>query len=259
MSDVFQGVLVKLSVLMPAHNEEVNIHATLVQTLEAFDALRIDGEVMVIDDGSIDQTGPIVTDMSLKDRRVKLLKNEKPMGYAYSFWNGVDHTQSDAIVLIPGNNEHDPLEVLRYFSLLKDVDIIIPFLYNKGDRTLFRNVLSFGFRTLINSTFLVNFNYTTGTVIYRRSLLEQIKYRSNGFLFQTDILIRTVKSGYLFCETPYRVNFGEPATSKVGSLPSILKVFRGYLRLVRDFYLSPDGNEKLPFTKDSLSFKRYNP
>jgi len=159
--------------------------------------------------------------------------------------------------MMPGDNENDPREIMRYYKLLEHVDIVIPFVFNKQVRSLFRNALSFMYRFIINSTFLVYFNYTNGTILYRKSILDELDYRSRGFFFQTDILIRTVKKGYLFAEVPYSLGARNHGVSKAVSFPSLLQVIKGYLRLTKDIY-SKNGNIGRGLTKDSLAAQRYS-
>ena len=160
--------------------------------------------------------------------------------------------------MIPGDNENDPWEILRYHKLVEHVDIVIPFIFNKEARPLFRNALSFVYRFIVNTTFLVNFNYTNGTVLYRTSILKELDYRGNGFFFQTDILIRTVKRGYLFAEVPCRVGLRREGVSKAVTFPSLLQVMRGYLHLVRDLYGKKDKKSRVHFSGDSLTASRRN-
>ena len=222
---------------MPALNEEKNIRAAISNALAAMDDLRISGEVLVINDGSRDHTGAIAEEFARSDSRVRCLRHDAPRGIGASFWTGVDAAQGDIISLIPGDNENNPWEIFRYYGLLDHVDIVIPFVFNKEMRSMFRNALSLMFRFIINTTFFVNFNYTNGTVMYRKSVLRELPFHSTGFFFQTDILVRSVKRGYLFAEVPYRLGQRPGGVSKAVSFPSLMQVCRGYLRLVRDMNL----------------------
>ena len=159
--------------------------------------------------------------------------------------------------MLPGDNENDPWEILRYHRLLEHVDILIPFVFNKEARSLFRNGLSYLYRFIINTTFLVNFNYTNGTVMYRKKILEELDFHSSGFFFQTDILVRTVKRGYLFAEVPYRLDVRPNGLSKAVTFPSFIRVVKGYLRLVRDIYVSDKGKAPAEFATDSLTARRH--
>lgn len=246
-----------LSVIMPALNEENNIQAAVENTLQAFEDFQIEGEVIVINDGSTDKTPDIVRDIMAQDDRVSMIEHEDPQGIGAAFWDGVDLAKGNIVSMFPGDNENDPWETLRYYKLLEQVDIIIPFVFNKEVRSLFRNALSFIYRFIINTTFLVYFNYTNGTVLYRKSILEQITHRSTGFFFQTDILVRTVKRGYLFAEVPYRLGARSHGVSKAVTFPSLVQVIKGYLRLVHDIYSTEGKKIRHTFVENSLTAERY--
>jgi len=243
---------------MPALDEAKDICFAIKNVLKALQESGISGEIVVINDGSRDRTEELVKGFIQGDKRVRLINHDKPQGIGASFWDGVDNAKGGAIVLLPGDNENDPWEIFRYFRLLEHVDIVIPFVFNKEVRSLFRNALSFIYRFIINSTFLVNFNYTNGTVLYRKSILKELDFRSRGFFFQTDILVRVVKKGYLFAEVPYRLGIRKDGISKAVSFPSLFKVVKGYLRLVRDLYLAKSIKENKVFSADSSTAARRN-
>lgn len=247
---------IDLTVVMPALNEGKNILAAVSNTLRAFEDFSINGEIIVINDGSTDRTEDVVKDIIKKDNRVRLIRHDTPKGIGTSFWNGIDAANGDIVTWIPGDNENDPWEIFRYYKLLEQVDVVVPFVYNREVRPLFRNALSFIYRFIVNTTFLVNFNYTNGTVLYRRSILKELDYRSEGFFFQTDILIRTVKKGYLFAEVPYRLGLRKEGVSNAVSFPSLLQVMKGYLRLMKDQYFDKDRESKPHFSDDSLTTTR---
>ncbi|QPJ65290.1 MAG: glycosyltransferase family 2 protein [Candidatus Nitrohelix vancouverensis] len=249
-----------LSVVMPALNEEANIMRAVKNTLEAFDDYEVDGEIIVINDGSTDRTKEIVESLIIDNTdRVRLISHDSPQGIGASFWDGVDHAQKEIVTMFPGDNENDPWEILRYLKLLEHVDIVIPFVFNKQVRSLARNALSLIYRFIINTTFMVYFNYTNGTVLYRKSILVDLDYRSSSFFFQTDILIRTVKQGILFAEVPYRLGLRKTGVSKAVTFPSFMHVAKGYLRLVKDLYTSSDRDLSThPYPESSSTAKRHD-
>lgn len=244
-----------ISVIMPALNEERNIEAAMANVLHAMDECSLKGEIIVINDGSGDRTPQLVRGQASRDARVRLIEHAAPCGIGASFWDGVEAARGSAVVMLPGDNENDPWEIFRYYPLLTHVDIVIPFVFNKQTRSLARNALSYLYRLIINTTFLVNFNYTNGTVVYRRSLLRGLKHHSTGFFFQTDILVRAVKEGYLFAEVPYRLGARSSGVSKAVSFPSFIQVMRGYLRLVRDMRAAGSARETV-FPPDSQTAAR---
>lgn len=246
-----------ITIVMPSLNEERNIQAAIDDTLAALDYYNIGGEIIVVNDGSTDNTANLVRARMEKERRVKLINHQHPQGIGASFWDGVCQAQRDIVTMFPGDNENDPLEALRYFMLLEHVDIVVPFVFNRQVRNPFRNTLSLLYRLIINTTFQVNFNYTNGTVLYRRIILSDLTHNSNGFFFQTEILIKAAKRGYLFAEVPYFLNRRNFGKSKAVSFPSFFNVVKGYFQLIRDIYFPRDGHQKkLPLCKNSVSLER---
>ena len=248
--------MLTLSFIMTALNEEDNVFDAIVDCSRALDGYGIQGELIIVDDGSTDRTGRIISELMETDRRIRMVKHDTPQGVGASFWNGVDDASGEVVCWIPGDNENDPWEILRYFDLLEHVDIVIPFVFNKNVRSLFRNALSFAYRFIINTTFSVNFNYTNGTVLYRKSLLKALNYRSKGFFFQTDILVRVVRQGYLFCEVPYSLGRRGNGKSKAVTFPSLMKVMCGYFRLVKDTYFTKGEKIERNFDTGSTTIKR---
>jgi len=248
----------KLSVVMPALNEEQHIALAVGNTLSAFDDFKIMGEVIVINDGSSDKTGPMIEDLKKTDNRIFVVHHEKPRGIGAAFWKGVDCSNNEIVTMIPGDNENDPWETIRYFKLLEHVDMVIPFVYNRDIRPLWRNILSSIYRFIINSSFGVNLNYTNGTILYRKNILKELKTRNIGFFFQTDILIKAIKQGYLFAEVPYRLGLRASGKSKAMSFPSLLQVMKGYLSLIKNQYGFSGKNQLKPVLEETSTAQRHS-
>jgi len=242
---------------MPALNEEKNVFQAIENGIRSFDTFDIRGEIIVVNDGSSDRTGEIIEKAIMQyGEKVRQITHEKPQGIGACFWEGVNVAFGEGVVMMPGDNENDPDEILRYHKLLNHVDLVIPFVYNKHVRSFFRMFLSFAYRFIVNTTFLVNLHYTNGTILYRKSILQTLTHRSWGFFFQTDIAIRLLKLGYLFAEVPYRVSLRKEGLSKAVTFPSLLQVVKGYLRLVKEIYFDRNAKMLDVFSKDSLTAKR---
>jgi len=251
-----QGENIFISVIMTALNEERDVEASIVSVLRVFDDCSIDGELILINDGSTDKTGDIAKALVLKDARIRVVAHDKPCGVGASFWDGVDVAYGKVVVWFPADNENDPWEIMRYHKLLEHVDVVIPFVFNRQARPAFRNILSLVYRVIINTTFHVNFNYTNGTIMYCRQMLKELDFRNKGFFFQTDILIRVVKRGYLFAEVPYRLLERKNGKSKAVTFPSFVRVVRGYWNLVCDYYFKKNIKSCDNFAKNSSTAER---
>jgi glycosyltransferase involved in cell wall biosynthesis len=248
-----------LSVVMPALNEENNVISAIERSLSAFDDLGIDAEIVVVNDGSTDNTGNLVAERAQDEYRVRMIVHETPQGIGASFWDGVNVARGAVVTMFPGDDENDPLEALRYFHLFENVDIVVPFISNKGMRSKRREQLSSMFTAIVNLTFRTRLNYTNGTVLYRRAILADMELKSKGFFYQTELLIKTIKRGYLFAEVPNLLRQRSSGTSKALSLKSFYAVVKGYLQLVVDVHFKgtdPSGQRLI--ATDSVTFQRLN-
>ena len=232
---------IDLSIIMPALNEEENISSAIGHTREAFSAHGISGEIVVVNDGSTDRTPEIVEEILGREGEgmIRLVHHRTPQGLGAAFRDGLKEARGEAVAFMPGDDENDPGEIMRYYGLLSQVDMVVPFVYNKEIRPKVRNLISGVFRMIVNLSFGVNFNYTNGTVLYRRAILSSTPNRSNGFFFQTENVVRAVWNGYLFAEVPYRLAIRGGGESKAISLRSLRQVAGDYLALFREIYFPP--------------------
>ncbi len=226
-----------ISIIVPALNEEKNILLTIDNALSALKEFGISGEIIVANDGSTDSTSVLVAKkMKENSGIIKMISHDKPKGIGASFWDGVDIALGDVVVMIPGDNENDPRGILRHYGLIEEVGMVIPFILNKEARSFFRRIVSSLYRIVINASFATNFKYTNGTTLYRKAALQQLNHRSKGFFFQTDIMVRLNKGGYLFAEVPCRLGLRKEGASKAITFASLAGFIKEYLRLVRDCY-----------------------
>jgi len=86
-----------LSIVLPCFNEEENIAATVQDVLQWFDTSKHDGEAIVVDDGSRDQSGRIADELAAKDPRVRVVHHEVNRGYGAAVRSGCDAAKGDWI------------------------------------------------------------------------------------------------------------------------------------------------------------------
>ena len=247
---------IDVSMIIPALNEEQNISKAIINCLNCLDSLDINEELICVNDGSSDKTESVIKNLIKSDARVRLINHNEPKEFGASLWHGVELAKGNAVTDSTGDNENDQWETLRYLNLIKEVDIIIPFVHNPYVRSFFRRFLSFLFLSIINNTFRTRLNYTNGTVIYKLSVLKQLQQKSSGFFFQTDILIRLIKNGYMFAEVPYRLGMREDSVSKAISFPSFINVIKGYIKLLIDHYIKKDEKSIISSSTTSKRSKK---
>ncbi len=232
----------RISVIMPSLNEEKNVGRAVQNVTDGFARYGVQGEIIVVNDGSTDDTGGIAASLSEKHPFLSVLHHEKPQGIGASFWDGVRNSGGEIVTMLPGDGENDATETLRYLPVMDHVDIVVPFVFNKEVRSRRRRALSAVYRWTINRSFGLSLNYTNGTVMYRRCVLEGMTSRSRGFFYQTELLIRSIRKGYLYAEVPYALAGRGAGASKATTFASLLRVARNYFSVMLDVYLRSGGD-----------------
>jgi glycosyltransferase involved in cell wall biosynthesis len=247
-----------LSVVMPALNEEANIRDAVVSSLQSMKNRGIEGDVIVVNDGSSDRTRAIVEELMREDGQVKLVNHDRPRGIGYSFFDGAKRSEQDVVVMFPGDNENDPDSALTFYDLLQEVDLIVPFIHNTEIRDRKRRLISALYRFIINISFGISLTYTNGTVFYRRCILDDIELKSAGFFYQAELLIKLIRKGYLYAEVPNFLLMRGTGQSKATTLKSLHGVMRDYLRLAYSIHVQriESGRDYRRLHEKSVSFPK---
>lgn len=228
----------KISVIMPALNEEQCLHGGVVNVLEGFQRYAINGELIIVNDGSTDRTGALAEVWAAKYSFIRVLHHTTRQGIGASYWDGIQQAQGEIVVYIPGDGENDAAEIFRYIPLMDQVDVIVPFVLNPGIRNWRRRLLSFIYHKIMHATSSLALNYMNGNVLYRKAILTGIALKSRGFFFQPELLLKTVGRGYLYAEVPCVQKKRLGGSSKSISIRSLIEVCRAYCVTMYDVYFS---------------------
>lgn len=238
---------------MPALNEAANLAGAVDNVLASFCRLGIPGELVIVNDGSSDATGALADDFAAANANIRVLHHMTPQGIGASFWHGVSVAAGEIVTMIPGDGENDATEILRYLPLMTEVDIVVPFVFNRSVRSFRRRLLSIIYREIIKAAFGLSLNYMNGTVMYRRSVFEGIELQSNGFFYQSELLIKAITRGYLYAEVPCALRQRGSGDSRATNLKSLWGVARDFLKTFAAVRFGT-GDKKI--AADTATFKR---
>jgi len=243
-----------ITAVMPALNEEGNLAGAVANVLDSYAQLGIAGQLLIVNDGSSDRTGEMAHAFSEMHENVSVIHHQSPQGIGASFWDGVRQADGEVVTMIPGDGENDAAEILRYLPLMAQVDIVVPFVFNRGVRSFRRRMLSILYREIIKASFGLSLNYMNGTVMYRRCIFEGIELKCSGFFYQTELLVKTIKHGYLYAEVPYALNVRGGGESKATTFASLKKVARAYLDTFAEIHFGDSLEGKI--VPQSVTAKR---
>jgi glycosyltransferase involved in cell wall biosynthesis len=192
-----------LSIIIPAYRESANIVGTLTNVTTALDGLGLDAEILVIDDGSTDNTSGIVRENLPRFPAVTLLVNERNMGFGWTYRRGVDAASRDHIVMVHGDNAWGAETLRDLFQRCGEADIIVGYTRDMwGSRTVSRTVASKTFTLLINLITWRGLKYYNGLQLHRADVLKSIRIQSSGFGFQAEVLVKALRKTKTVIEVP---------------------------------------------------------
>jgi dolichol-phosphate mannosyltransferase len=222
-----------LSVIIPAYNESGNIIATLENITRALEPLALPHEILVIDDGSRDQTAALVEANAARFPRVRLLKNERNMGFGWSYRRGVEAAALAHVVMVHGDNAWGWATLREFFSHTGEADVIIGFTQDMlKSRTWTRTLVSKLFTFLVNAITRRRLTYYNGLQIHRSPILKSLRIESHGYGFQAEVLVKALRLGPSFVEVPMDLIERQTGESKAFRLKNFVDVWRT-LKLLR--------------------------
>jgi cellulose synthase/poly-beta-1,6-N-acetylglucosamine synthase-like glycosyltransferase len=218
-----------VSILIPAHNEGVVIRRT-IESMLAFNYPRERFEIIIVDDGSTDDTAEIVGAMSLRHRNVKLVpipKGEGGKGKSRALNVGLEHAMGDVISVFDADNRPEP-NSLRYLvaNLVNDPKLgavlgkVRTINAKQNLLTRFINIEFISFQWIIQGGRYKIFNLATlpGTnyVIWRKILEKAGRFDEEAIAEDAELSIRLYELGYRIKFVPYAVTWEqEPQQLKV--------------------------------------------
>lgn len=191
----------EISVLIPVYNEQNTISNIIQKVL----SLETEKEIIVIDDGSTDNTPEIIRRLLSENRKIKAIFHEKNKGKGAAIRTGLKEATGDYIVIQDADLELDPYDIMK---LVKSIDEEFMVVY--GSR--FLNTQQVPFINLIANkflTFLTNFLYggkltdmETCYKLCKREILLSLNLKSKRFEIEPEITCKILKKGYRIKEVP---------------------------------------------------------
>ena len=216
-----------LSIIIPAYNESENIIDTLENITTGLGPHELRHEILVIDDGSTDATAALVTSNLHRFPSVRLLKNERNMGFGWSYRRGVDAATLDHVVMVHGDNAWGAETLREFFGHVGEADIIVGYTRDMWkSRTVARTLISKAYTMLVNLMTGRRLRYYNGLQIHMSPVLKSLRIESSGYGFQSEVLVKALRRTKTFVEVPMDLIEREKGESKAFRLKNVVDVLR---------------------------------
>jgi glycosyltransferase involved in cell wall biosynthesis len=188
----------RVSVLIPAYNEEGNVTPVIDKVARAFEARGVDGEVVLVDDGSTDGTSDEAAACAARYPFVKIVNHQRNLGLTEAIRTGFRHVSGDIIILLPGDLQSDPEEDIPKLldKMAEGYDVVAGWRQGRRDgKIMASKIYNFVSRLLFN----VQAHDMNWIKAFRREVIEELYLRSDWHRF---ILMIAASQGYKIGEVP---------------------------------------------------------
>lgn len=206
---------VELSIIVPVYNGEHDIEEVIRHLQDILMQISNNYELIVVNDGSNDNTSFVVKKAALKDARIKLLSYTPNMGKGYAVKQGVLEAKGENIVFVDGSCEIRPAVLASYLDVLKHADLVVASKYHPDSRVrapLLRKVLSFGFHCLVRLALGITVKDTQAGLKAGRSVaFKQIftKVLVKRYAFDAEMLTVASLLGHRMVEMPIDIDLNK--------------------------------------------------
>ena len=190
----------KLSLVLPAHNEAENIEAVVARALDVLPRLVHDVEIIVVNDGSRDETGPIIDTLAGRHANVHAVHHPLNRGYGAALTSGFRAATGDSIMFMDSDRQFDIADINALLPYVPYYDIVAGYRIQRRD-PLYRRLYGKLFGLVVWLLFGVHLRDTDCAFkIYRADLLNTIELTTPGALINTEMLARAKRRGATIVE-----------------------------------------------------------
>jgi glycosyltransferase involved in cell wall biosynthesis len=221
-----------ISIAMPAYNEEENIREMVADVIATLSAINREYEVIVVDDGSRDQTAQVVTELAQEYPQVRLVRHEKNQGYGAAVFTGLTSAIKDLVFFTDADRQFDLQEITKLLDEIGPADLVVGYRAPRRDPFM-RRLNGWGWSWLVT----VLFGYTARDIdcafkLMKRGVVERLKteVRSRGATFSAEFLVRARRANFTITEVPIRGHRPRVAGSPTGAKPAV--ILRAFKELV---------------------------
>jgi dolichol-phosphate mannosyltransferase len=199
----------KLSVVIPAHNEEATVGETVESLVSALSREGIDHELIVVDDSSTDGTAAVVEGLAAEHPQVRCLPSPYRNGFGFAVRAGLETFAGDAVAIVMADGSDGPEDLVSYYRLLEEgYECAFGSRFVHGStvtdyptsKLVMNRIVNWGIRVL----FRHGYNDTTNAFkAYRREVIESVQpLLSHHFNLTVELPLKAVVRGYSYGIVP---------------------------------------------------------
>ena len=199
----------KLSVVIPARNEGECVADTLAKAYAILSGEHIDFDIVVVDDGSTDDTHQVATRAASSLGKIRVVRGSTPNGFGHAVRAGVDHCSGEVVAVMMADGSDDPGDLVQYFRKIEEgYDCAFGSRFIRGSRVVDYPIHKLLLNRLANSfirlLFGIRFNDLTNAFkCYRREAIDGMQpLISPHFNLTVEMPLKAIVRGYSYAVVP---------------------------------------------------------
>jgi dolichol-phosphate mannosyltransferase len=194
---------IQLSIVIPAYNEADNIPLVIQDTVATLESSALAGryELLLVNDGSSDDSQRVADDLARQYACLRVFQHAQNMGMGEALKTGFKNSRGAHVTFIAGDGEIKADQALRLYQQMGDADMMtstrLGYVEGKSIRTrsVYRGVLSWGFRTCARMILGCNPEKLTGIYVIRGGIVRSLPLHARTSLVSLEIYLHCVYSG----------------------------------------------------------------
>jgi len=221
-----------LSVFFPCYNEQDNIRRVYESAAQVLGNLGVDYELILVDDGSTDQTPQIMEAIAAADPRVVVVRHPANLGYGAALRSGIRAATKTLVFYTDGDGQFDLSELPPLLPLMQRHDGVSGFRLDRREG-LHRKFNAWCWTRLVCLLFRMEFkDINCAFKLFKRRMFEGMELCSAGALINAEILARATRRGYAVTQVGVH-HFPRTRGQPTGAHPRV--IFCAFRELVK-FY-----------------------
>ncbi len=192
-----------ISVFFPAYNDARTIGKIVNDAVLTLESIGNDYEVIVVNDGSMDNTGEVLSELKKKNSRIKVIHDLRNRGYGGALKTGFSNSTKDLVFYTDGDGQYDVRELTLLLALMKDgVDVVNGYKISRAD-SFYRIIMGKIYYWMVRLIFNLRLkDITCDFRLIRRFVFDKIKLESNSGAICVEMMKKIQDAGYMIQEVP---------------------------------------------------------
>ena len=228
----------KVSLVIPAHNEESCIEKTIRVFHNELKKENIQHEILVINDNSKDKTEQILQTLSKEILELKYINNIPPNGFGFAVRKGLENFQGDYVAIVMADLSDRPVDLVSYYKKIEEgYDLVLGSRFGKKIKHMpfMKRIGNKAFSKVISSLTGIDItDSTTGYRAFTKEVAEEIEF-INTFTYTQEQIIKAAKEKFRITEIFVRTRKTRESRLFKNPFEYALKAWINILRIYRDY------------------------